>query len=411
MLWQDGKVQVRRWWNLAERARAVRENLPADPRSWFRETFDEAVKRRLISDVPVGVLLSGGLDSSSIAASLASQAAGNLASFSVRFPERGYDEGLLAKNVAVRYGLAFNELEVRPADLVTLLRQAAWFSNEPLAHGNDLHLLAISRYAKPRVTVLLSGEGADEIMGGYVRYQFLRHPHLLRTVKSVMPKLTSVLGFGSRARKLGRFLELRSLNDMVLFNACDVLPNDLKRLGIGWANRFPYREQILDDARSLYPEDLARQAMYSDQHTFLCSVLDRNDRMTMGASIECRVPFLDYRLVETMAALPSSLFFTARRGKKLLRDALGYRLPFAVLSHRKWGFGVPWREYLRNVEQLRLLLVDLPNAVLLLESPLDRLVVKEKVRAFLNGDDRPFPLLLQLLTTVLAWEEVKVSQS
>src|SRR5206468_5082133 len=131
-----------------------------------------------------------------------------------------------------------------------------------------------------------------------------------------------------------------------------VLPDNIRDLGFSAAVRFPYREQVLTDAQSLYPQDLARQAMYSDQHTFLCSILDRNDRMTMGGSIECRVPFLDYRLVEMLAALPSSVLFMGRRSKGLLRASVGSRLPPRVLRHRKWGFGVPWKQYLRQVEEL-----------------------------------------------------------
>jgi asparagine synthase (glutamine-hydrolysing) len=146
--------------------------------------------------------------------------------------------------------------------------------------------------------------------------------------------------------------------------------------------------------------------MYSDQHTFLCSVLDRNDRMTMGASIECRVPFLDYRLVEMLAALPSAILFQGRRSKGLLRSAVGGRLPRSVLHHRKWGFGVPWRRYLRHVDSLRSLLLDLPNAGLILASPLERSELEQDIRTFLAGDDRTFPILMQILMTVLAWQAV-----
>ena len=149
------RSQIRRWWNLANKARLLRENLPADPVSWYRETFDDAVKLRRISDVPVGVLLSGGLDSSSVAASLAQQVGSGIASFTVRFDEPDYDEGPLAQKVAARWQLDGHELFVSPKKLLEKLRQAAWFNDEPLVHGNDLHLLAISQYAKSRVTVLL----------------------------------------------------------------------------------------------------------------------------------------------------------------------------------------------------------------------------------------------------------------
>lgn len=404
MIWRDGESECRRWWNLAEKARDLVEGLPSNPVHWYRETFDDAVKLRRISDVPIGVLLSGGLDSSSVAASLGEQGAAGVASFTVRFSEAGYDEGPLAQQVATRWRLDAHELFVSPKNLLEKLRQAAWFNDEPQVHGNDLHLMAISQYAKPRVTVLLSGEGADETLGGYLRYQPLRFSSALSLARATVPRLRRLMNLDGRWRKLARFLELGSVDRFVLFNSCDVLPDDVEKLGLSASGQFPFREQVLTEARTLYPRDLARQAMYSDQHTFLCSVLDRNDRMTMAASIECRVPFLDYRLVEMLAAFPSSLLFRGRKSKWLLRAALGSRLPTAVLNHRKWGFGVPWKNYFRQVEELRSLLLDLPNAKLLLDSPLKRSSVQEHVFAFLNGDDRPFPLLLQLQMSVLAWE-------
>jgi len=297
-----------------------------------------------------------------------------------------------------------HEVFVSADNLVDKLKEASWFNDEPLVHGNDLHLLAISQYAKPRVTVLLSGEGADETLGGYVRYRPLRYPSLLSMGRRILPKLSNVLQLDGRWRKLARFLEFDSLDRFVLFNACDTLPDDLTPLGLSPNGWFPYREQVLAEARDLYPYDYARQAMYSDQHTFLCSVLDRNDRMTMGASIECRVPFLDYRLVETLAALPSSTLFMGQKSKGLLRAAMGSRLPSAVLRHRKWGFGVPWKRYLREVDELRARLCDLPDSCLVRQSPLKKSAIEKQVKDFLAGNDRPFPVLMQLLMTDFAWD-------
>ena len=409
--WRHGVVRLKRWWNLGERARALREELPAEPVSRFRDCFDDAVKIRRISDVPVGVLLSGGLDSSSVAASLAKHVGSGVASFTVRFDESGYDEGPLAQQVAARYQLECHELFVAPGDLAEKLRQASYFNDEPLVHGNDLHLLAISQYAKSKVTVLLSGEGADETLGGYVRYQPLRHPKFLSLARRVMPRLKRGLYLTHRMNKLIRFLELDSVDRFVLFNACETLPVDLYRLGLPLNGDFYYRERVLDEARALYPEDAARQAMYSDQHTFLCSVLDRNDRMTMGASVECRVPFLDYRLVEMLAALPSSALFNGRRAKGILRRAVGFRLPRAVLQHRKWGFGVPWKQYMRQEKRLQALLHDMPNASLIIDSPLESSTIRKDLEDFFNGDDRSFPILMQLLMSALAWEAARTGIS
>ena len=411
MIVRGGKTKIVRWWNLSEKAQALRERLPTDPVAWYRETFDDAVNIRRISDVPIGVLLSGGLDSSSVAASLSKQAGDGVASFTVRFSEPDYDEGPLARKVAERWRLNAHELYISADNLIKKLRQAAWYSDEPLVHGNDLHLFAISEYAKSRVTVLLSGEGADETLGGYVRYQPLRYGNLLATAGKILPTVSKLVELNSRLRKLSRFLELNSLDQFVLFNACETLPQDLIGLGFSPQGRFLYRKQVLAEAHELYPNDYARQAMYSDQHTFLCSVLDRNDRMTMGASIECRVPFLDYRLVETLAALPSTCFFMRNKGKQLLRAAMGRRLPDAVLRHRKWGFGVPWRQYFRQETELRSMINEVPESSLLMDSPLCCSAVQSLIRDFTNGDDKPFPIIMELLMACLAWEVARTTAS
>jgi asparagine synthase (glutamine-hydrolysing) len=407
MLWKDGRAQIRRWWNLAERARTFREAPVHDPVQWYREAFDDAVNVRRISDVPVGVLLSGGLDSSTVAASLSMQAGSQVASFTVGFAEPRYDETPLARQMAAHCQLEGHYIEVPSDRLLSQLRQACWYNDEPLAHHNDPHLLAISQHAKPRVTVLLSGEGADETLGGYVRYRPLRYPALLTGMKPILRRLKTSIRRNPRWNKLGRFLELGPLQRFVLYNACETLPGDLAQLGLTETAAPSYRERVLAEAEGLYPGDLMRQAMYSDQHTFLCSVLDRNDRMTMGASIECRVPFLDYRLVEGLAALPTRVLLGGQGSKPLLRRSLGDRLPNDIIRHPKWGFGVPWKTYIRNVPELRRTVEDLPRNELLLEAPIDQRRLKERLQSFWAGDDRCFPLILQLVMATQAWEALR----
>ena len=403
LIWKDGQIQIKRWWNLSERARALRANVPTDPAAWYRETFDNAIALRRISDVPVGVMLSGGLDSSSVAAALAMQAGSGVSSFTMRFAEAPYDEGPLAKQVADRYGLDDHELKIPSDELLSRLRKAAWINDEPLSHASDIHVAAISRYAKSRVTVLLSGEGSDEVLGGYVRYRPLRHPALLGMARPVLPALAAAFGLDNRIGKLARFLALGSTDRFILFNAANVLPADLEAAGMRPSVRFGFREQVLDEARSLHPREPLRQAMYSDQHTFLCSLLDRNDRMTMGASIECRVPFLDYRLVEGLAAMPSPMLL-AGQSKQLMRDAIGDRLPPAILSGRKWGFGVPWGRYFREAPELRELVRSLPGHRALSDAPFEAKKLRVMVDEFLAGKSRQEALISQLVMMTI-WRE------
>jgi asparagine synthase (glutamine-hydrolysing) len=167
----------------------------------------------------------------------------------------------------------------------------------------------------------------------------------------------------------------------------------------------PYREAVLNEARLLYPNEPIRQAMYSDQHTFLCSILDRNDRMTMGASIECRVPFLDYRLVEGLAAMPSSVLLAGVRNKHVLRRSLGHRLPEAIRRHRKWGFGAPWAHYMRHISAVSEIVEELPRLAPVQGGPLDAGRLRRVISRFFDGDDTYEPLIRQLLMVAIWHQE------
>ncbi len=404
LTWRNGAVRVARWWRLAEKAQPDRSHSNSNLIEWFRGTFDSSVDLRRISDVPVGVLLSGGLDSSSVAASLASQTGSNIATFTVRFEEAGYDEGPLARQLTEKWNLDYHELQVAPSDLMRMIQQASWLNDEPLAHGNDLHLLSISEYARQKVTVLLSGEGADEILGGYVRYKPLLHPELLRLASLFFPALPPVSLSNRRLQKLSRFLALGSIDRLVLFNACDLLPTELDMFSRPVNTGFIHRKKVLAEAKSLYPGEPIRQAMYSDQHTFLCSILDRNDRMTMGASIECRVPFLDYRLVEKLAALPSSELLSKTQSKHLLRQSVGARLPEAIQKGRKWGFGVPWHRYFCEVPEFRELITNLPALDPVREGPFVTSRLRTIISEFLSGDNRHEPLIRQLVMITIWYQ-------
>lgn len=409
LTWRAGALTTHRWWSLAWAAER-RAPVP-DPARWYRDTLDSAVDLRRISDVPLGVLLSGGLDSSAIAASLAGQAGSGVASFTVTFEDPAYDEAPLARQVVSRWGLAGHELRVAADELLPRLLHASWLNDEPLVHGNELHLEAIAAYAKPHVTVLLSGEGADETLGGYVRYRPLQHPRLLAAAHAAAGLVPRGLALPPRARKLERLLRLPSADAAVVFNACEVLPPDLARLGMRGTAEFAYREAVADEAKRLYRNEPVRQAMYGDQHTFLCSLLDRNDRMTMGASIECREPFLDVRLVEGLAALPTSQLLSARRSKRLLRDAVGERMPADVLRGRKWGFGVPWSQYLRRVPALRAVVEALPDVAPVRDGPFERRAVRALVSRFLGGrtPDAVDDALVRGLVMVHLWHSACVA--
>jgi asparagine synthase (glutamine-hydrolysing) len=307
-------------------------------------------------------------------------------SFTVEFAESGYDESRLARMVAERWGLDYHGKTVDPNELIGRFRRAAWYSDEPVAHASDVHLWILSEYAKPRVTVLLSGEGADETLGGYMRYQTLRSRTVLGVARWMACLMPVTPRRPRRLAKLVDYLRLGGQRSLVSHNAAMSLDASLRSLNLQNGETNPYRHEVLTEAEALYPGDLCRQAMYYDQHTYLTSLLERNDRMTMAASIECRVPFLDHTLVEGLAALPSRWLFKGWKGKHLLREIATRRIPSALLRNKKWGFGVPWARYLREQPALRDLVCSLPSLTPLNSAPFDTKSVRVLVDGFLEGE-------------------------
>lgn len=347
---EKGKITTTRWWNLKEEI----QNHPkiSNPKKWFEETFFESVKLRMVSDVPVGVLLSGGLDSCSILSALYHQNFKNIETFNISFSETEHNEYHLAKKITQEYQYHFNHTQLDNDTLYQNLIETSYFQDEPIMHLNEPHLLAIAKLAKPKVKVLLSGEGADELMGGYVRYKALKSPSLLKII-SFLSKLET---FNKKPRfdKLFRYSKINSDSDLVIFNGSNVYPEDIN-LFYGNIKKplNEYRHQILKEAQELYPKNLQRQALYFDQHTYMCSLLDRNDRCTMGTSIECREPFLDQRLIAGLGTLDNKWMFTGKKGKFILKSTMENMLPKEILDFRKIGLSAPWGSYLLSFPKFK----------------------------------------------------------
>lgn len=405
MLIKDKVVKPYRWWNLPDKIKENRENLPSNPTAWFEETFYSSVKYRTISDVPVGVMLSGGLDSGSVAAALHHNGENNLAAFTFVFDDPLYNEGPLAKLVADRFGLDLHTVELNQEDLMESLETAAWLYDEPLVHQNDAQMLALSKAAKKYVTVLLSGEGADEFMGGYVRYKPLAHHHLLKFagLTSNVLKYIPSNGIVNRFDKLNRYLKDDRVSSLVLLNAANLYPGDLKKYGVEIdIETFSYRNTVLKEAVGLYPNEPARQAMYMDLFIHMASVLDRNDRMTMGASIECRVPFMDYRLMEMIPALPTKSLLKGKKGKRLLFDSVAQKLPSDVLTFKKLGFSVPWGKYIGHNNIFNDSITQIKAGSL--EEFFPEFNFKKLIKDYANKDSFSSAILRQLIMTNL-WKD------
>jgi asparagine synthase (glutamine-hydrolysing) len=343
VLENDGYTSYHQWWNLQSEI----QEFPTikNPKAWFEETFFESVKLRMVSDVPVGVLLSGGLDSCSILSSLYHQDFKDINTFNIGFSEDEHNESFLAKKITEEYHYNFNNTQLDNETLFQNLLESTYYQDEPLMHLNEPHLLAVSKLAKPKVKVLLSGEGADELMGGYVRYKALKSPSLLKVVSGL--SLMNRFNKTPRYDKLMRYSKIDNLDDLVIFNGSNVYPNDIQSFYGRTEKPFNiYRNKILKEAKELYPNNPQRQSLYFDQHTYMCSLLDRNDRCTMGTSIECREPFLDYRLIAGLGTLDDKWLFTGKKGKFILKETMRSKLPEEIVQFRKIGLSAPWYSYL-----------------------------------------------------------------
>lgn len=393
ILHENGKIDTEKWWDL--KYEIQNHETIKNPVDWFRETFDDSIRLRMVSDVPVGVLLSAGLDSSSVLSSLHTQKYKDIQAFTIAFKEEEHNESHIAKKLADQYQYGFNSIQLEDSDLYERLLTSTYFQDEPLMHLSEPHLLAISQLAKPKVKVLLSGEGADELMGGYVRYKPLQFPTLLHSLAA----LGSFDAFAKKARfeKLIRYAQIKNDRDLVLFNGCNIYPKDIATtFGMKTVPKNEYRKQIYEEAKSLYPNNLRRQALYFDQHTYLCSLLDRNDRCTMGASIECREPFLDQRLVAGLGSLDSKWLFTGKKGKFILKSAMENRLPDEILKFKKVGLSTPWGDYITKSPAFKEELESFSRSDLFQMPYFENIKVKKLIANLQNGETKMVSYIMPL---------------
>jgi len=310
--------------------------------------LNNSVRMQMVSDVPLGTFCSGGVDSSLITALAVRHANGPIDTFSIGFKEAAYDESRFARQVAQHLETRHHELILDSWDFAGSLPRMIWHNDEPLHFANSVHIHALSQLARKHVTVVLTGEGADELFGGYPRYQIptlvRRWKRLPRVVRKAVVWLALSLG-DHRLNKLDRVLD--QPDDMQLLMNCAVADVNLFGTEISLSKAVSsYRRSALDSAASM--ADGINLLSLLDQQTYLLSILNRQDKMSMATSIESRVPFLDTRLVRFAQSLPHA-FKQARFDNKRVVKALALRhLPPDVIKRRKSGFGVPLTAWFRK---------------------------------------------------------------
>lgn len=325
------------------------------------DLFEDSVKLRLISDVPVGTFCSGGVDSSLVTAVAAKLKGDAVNTFSVGFDESDFDESAHAEMVSKHCGTTHHQLRVGNVAFNELFPKMVWHNDEPLDFANSVHIFALSELAKKQVTVVLTGEGSDELFAGYPRYQIPGLTESYRHVPAALRRLVTILSRDHRLAKLERYANY-TRDDVLLFNASylrpDVVAEVAPRLS---AFASDYRQSCLSGTANLGLDSVGRLSLL-DQETFLVGVLHRQDKMSMAASIESRVPFMDYRIVEFANSLPTDFKIKGRSGKTIVKDLARTVLPAAIVDRRKSGFGVPLNKWFRSNEGLGARIETLPDS-------------------------------------------------
>lgn len=339
---------IKKYWDLPNEAIDDRRNID-DLESAYDSLLHQSVEGRLMSEVPLGTFNSGGIDSSLITAIASMKMNSRVNSFSIAFDERDYDESAYAELISRRYHTIHHPLKITNREFAEALPKAIWLNDEPLNHPNSVMIYLLSKLTKQFVTVVLTGEGADELFGGYPRYfilkylrKYLNAPKSLQwTVRKMMQCLD-----GRRVRKVKDIIGL-SFNDAVMSNS--VYVNHLRVGAVLNENllngRFDQRLAYLTEPP--FTQDLQR-LFYFEIKTYLVSILNRADKMTMGASVEARPPFLDHRCVEFSFGIPLNHRLHGSTTKYFLKTYAKQYLPPTVIRRRKSGFGVPLGAWLRD---------------------------------------------------------------
>ena len=366
--WKDGTVRMEAWHRTSVSGDRQSNRSLDSAVEELDYLLREAVREHLVSDVPLGVWASGGLDSSTILHYAAAGVSGRLKTFSVSFAGRAFDESAWFREIAQVYGTDHYEFDLNPeVDLREAIEDFAYYSDEPSADAGALPVWYLSRMTRGHVTVALSGEGADELFGGYLTYMADRMVRPFRLVPAPLRRLM-LAGFDrylpvsddkiSLEYKLKRWIEGSALHpdEAHFYWNGTFSPAQLGRL-LRHGRPSPAGLRNLVDELESCPRGVTARYLTVDQNYYLPDdILYKTDRMSMAHSIEVRPPFLDSRIVDFAASLPARFKIRGLRQKYILRELMRGKLPESVLHRKKTGFDIPAHDWFRG--SLRSLLLE-----------------------------------------------------
>jgi asparagine synthase (glutamine-hydrolysing) len=364
MLDESGEIEISPYWEQevnSDEGSRTRESYVHE----YRERLEESVRSHLMSDVPLGVLLSGGLDSSAVAALTARIRNDRIETFAVGYGEEEFSELPFAREVAEHIGSAHHEVRISRDDFFQTLPLCIWHEDEPIAWPSSVPLYFVSRLARERVKVVLTGEGSDETLAGYTRYAWtLLNSRMDNVYRSLTPSvLRRALRSGILASPLPAALRRKLEHTFLLRDGASwpafYFDNFYSAFSAAEQNELlaPEAKLNADDAYagSMHFWDqsqgeLLHRLLYTDIKTYLVELLMKQDQMSMAASIESRVPFLDHSLVEFTARIPAKYATKGTAGKFILKSGVEDLLPKSIIYRQKMGFPTPWACWLAGTQ-------------------------------------------------------------
>jgi asparagine synthase (glutamine-hydrolysing) len=358
---ERGKLRIQQYWDPPQQ-----RNSESRPTSYYVEGYRDllrgAVQSHLMSDVPLGVFLSGGIDSSAIAALMSDIRQAPIETFSVGYSEEAYSELPYARLIADQLGSSHHEVRISRKDFFDILPKLIWHEDEPLVWPSSVSLYFVARLARERVKVVLTGEGSDETLAGYTRYPFtLWNARLDRGYRGVVPGRvrrflrSAVDDSGWLPAKVKRKLRHTFLARdgaswaAFYFDNFYAAFSEAEQAGLLADEMRPTPGQEYRDVLNFWEKSsgsLLERLLYTDIKTYLVELCMKQDQMSMAASVESRVPFLDHVLVEFALKIPASLKTRGLTGKRILRAAMKNSLPNSILNRRKMGFPTPYSHWL-----------------------------------------------------------------
>src|SRR5271165_5289674 len=431
MFWRDGNVKIKRFWDGSQPVESLHDS-EADLMAQCREVLKDSVRRQLISDVPVGFFLSGGLDSSTLLASAAQVHEGPLRCYSITFSdehgklEQSDEDARYAKLVAAHFKADWHQIVAHP-NVVELLPKVIWHLDDAIADHAAIATYLICCDAKENVTVLLSGQGGDELFAGYRVHLVhrivrglklvpaaLRRGVIAKILKSLSNHPDNVPGVRpglvlAYSRFIQRLLKLTDLERREQYAAMrsyldeDEL-DELLSPQMRYSSRARHDAKLIQHFEEAEALDFIDQMLYVDQQTFLPDLnLAYSDKLSMAASIETRVPFLDNAVIDFMRRVPPSLKLHGYTQKYLLKKSMEGLLPREVIYRRKAAFGLPVRSWLRN--ELREMVGDLLSPQRIRQGGiLNPATVSRMMRENESGE-RDYTLQIWALLTLELWQQ------